>query len=100
MLQGLAMEAEHKLPGPPPKVQKLHKNQKKRRRKLALVFLVFCAGLAGLVVYGVRNPGDMPLGLGGIFKAYVVGTKAPIPEPGQPLKPNQVPMNPRERGNR
>ncbi len=98
MLQVLASEADKCLPGPPPKVQRLHKKQKKSRRRLATVLLVSLALLAGMVVYGIKNADDLPLGLGGILKAYTVGTKAPIPEPGQPLKPSQQPRPADPRG--
>lgn len=102
MLQDLASEAEHRLPGPPPKVQRLHKTQKKNRRKMGTVLLACLVLLTAMVYYGIKNADDLPLGLGGILKAYTVGTKAPVPEPGQPLKPNQQPkpMDPSQWGNR
>lgn len=102
MLQDLAEEAEHKLPGPPPKVKKLYKQQKKTARKITLIFLVCFCLLTTLVVWGIRNANDLPLGLGGIFKAYTVGTKAPVPQPGEQLKPNQQPrpMDPDKWGRR
>jgi hypothetical protein len=79
MLQELAEEAEGKLPGPPPKVRKLHQVQKKRNRKVAMVLLIACLCLGGILFYGIKYPNNMPLGLGGIFKAYVLGTKTDIP---------------------
>ena len=94
MLQNLADEAEHRLPGPPPQVQKLHTRQKKSRRKMGVILLVGIILLSGLVFYSVKYTEDLPLGLGGIFKAYTVGTKAPVPEPGQPLRPSQYPQGP------
>ena len=97
MLNSLAEQAEQARPEPPPKVQQLYNAQKKRRNKLAIVLLAVSLGLAGLVAYGIKYPGDMPMGLGGIFKAYVVGSKAPIPEPGQPLSPNERPRAPQQR---
>jgi hypothetical protein len=79
MLRELAEEAERKLPEPPPKVQQLHRIQKKRNRKMALILLVFCLALGGILFYGIKYPHTMPLGMGGIFKAYMLGTKVDIP---------------------
>lgn len=102
MLQALAEEAEHKLPGPPPEVKKLHKQQQKKTRKLTVILLLSVALLAVMLVWGVKNADDLPLGLGGILKAYTVGTKAPIPQPGEQLKPSQKPrpMDPEKWGKR
>lgn len=91
MLQDLADEAEHKLPGPPPKVQRLYSQQKKKHRKLVVIFLVSLSLLITMVFWGIKNADNLPLGLGGILKAYIVGTKAPVPEPGKPISPSQKP---------
>jgi hypothetical protein len=88
MLQELAEEAERKLPGPPPKVQKLHQAQKTRSRKIAIVFLVVCLGLGGILFYGIKYPNSMPLGLGGIFQAYVAGGRADTPAAPFPGREN------------
>jgi hypothetical protein len=80
LLHEIAAEAERTVPSPPPQVQKLQKVQKKRQRRLTLVFLAACLALAGILFYGVKYPNNMPLGLGGIFKAYVEGTRNPLPE--------------------
>ncbi|MDR1396328.1 MAG: hypothetical protein LBJ14_01125 [Desulfarculales bacterium] len=80
MLKEIAEEAERTPPSPPPQVQKLQEVQKKRQRRWALVLLAACLALGGILFYGIKYPSSMPLGLGGIFKAYVDGAKTPLPE--------------------
>jgi hypothetical protein len=80
LLHQIAEEAERTSPAPPPQVQKLQKVQKKRQRRLAWILLAACLALGGMLFYGIKYPSSMPLGLGGIFKAYVDGAKSSPPE--------------------
>jgi hypothetical protein len=92
MIHELAEEAEHTKPALPPKVQELLAAKKRWQRKLTIILIICCAFLGGVLFYGIKYSNNLPLGLGGIFKAYVQGTKAPVMPVNQ-----QQPNNPPER---
>ena len=94
-LDELAQEAEHNLPGPNEQVKDLLDKRKRRNKRIYMILATCVFILLILIIYGIRNPGDMPLGMGGIFKAYVIGTKAPTPAPGDPLPPKEPRTPPR-----
>ena len=89
-LDQLAQEAEYNLPGPDEQVKELLNKRKRRNKRIYIILATCVCALLILIIYGIRNPGDMPLGMGGIFKAYVIGTKAPTPAPGEPLPPKET----------
>jgi hypothetical protein len=78
LIQELAEEAEHTKPAPPPKVQELLATKRRWQRKLTIILVICCVSLGGVLFYGIKYSNNLPLGLGGIFKAYVQGTRAPV----------------------